>query len=256
MAVSPPKTLEKALDLLAVVVADDGARPFADLAREAGLPFSTARRLGASLERQGYLTRERPGRYLAGPRLLALAHGVDERRRLARLARPGLKTLARRLRQTVHLGMLEDGMVTYLAKEARGSAAAFTREGMQLEAYCSGVGKVLLAHLPEPDREGYLGEGPFVALTPNTIVEPRELRSHLETVRGQGWAMDDAEVFEGLKCLAVPIHCGGRVAAAVSVSAPAAMFDAAYETRVIAALKETARHIQARLEGRVHGDDD
>lgn len=247
MAASPPRTLEKALDLLAVIIADDGARPFAELAEEAGLPFSTARRLGAALERRGYLSRERPGRYLAGPVLLALARGVDEHQRLTRLARPHLKALARRTGQTVHLGVFEDGMVTYLVKEAKGAAAVFTREGMQLEAYCSGVGKVLLAHLPESELEDYLNEGPFVALTPNTIVDPAELRRELEEVKRKGWAQDDAEVFEGLKCLAVPLRSADGAVAALSLSAPSVVFGPAYVAYVLAVLRESAVNIQAHM---------
>ena len=139
-------------------------------------------------------------------------------------------------------------MVTYLAKEARGGAAAFTQEAMQLEAYCSGVGKVLLAYLPGPERDAYLSEGPFVALTANTLVQPEELRRDLETIRSQGWACDNEEVFDGLVCLAVPVRRGeGLVHAALSVSASRSTFDAAYRTATLAALSDAAAEVEARL---------
>lgn len=247
MTTPPSQTLEKALTLFSVILEDEGESGLRLLADRAGLPFSTAHRLAASLARHGMIQTEKRGRYVAGPAMLAAARRLDEGRLIARLSRPALSALAHRLRQTVHLGVLEEGMVTYLVKESHGTAATFTREGMQLEAYCSGIGKVLLAHLDEDRRERYLADGPFVALTANTIVEPAQLREHLRTVRDQGWGLDDAEVFETLKCMAAPLRrADGVVAAAVSVSSPAGLPDAAYE-KVLAALQETVGQIEAGL---------
>lgn len=248
MATPIPQSLNKALDLLALVIADDGKHALGDLASDLGLPASTAHRFGRAFEARGLLARERPGRYLAGAAFLALAQGVNAARILARLARPELRRLSKLSGQTVHLGALEGGMVTYLAKEGRGQAAAFTREDMQLEAYCSGIGKVLLAHLPDEERARYLADGPFVALTAQTIVDPVQLGAHLDTVRAQAWAIDDAEVFEGLKCLAAPIRrADGRVIAAISVSAPANAFDDRYAHWTLNALQRTIAAVEARL---------
>ncbi len=250
MSTPVPQSLNKALDLLVRVIEDDGASALADLAQALNLPFSTAHRFSRALEARGLLIRERPGRYLAGPALLALSERIDSARILTRLSRAELRRLSRRCGQTVHLGALENGMVTYLAKEGGGGAAAFTREDMQLEAYCSGIGKVLLAHLSDEDRDRYLSEGPFVALTAQTIVDPAELADHLRLVRDQAWAIDDAEVFEGLKCLAAPVRRpDGVVIAAISVSASAEEFDEPYRLRTLAALRDTVAAVEARLRG-------
>src|SRR5690606_3592173 len=111
----------------------------------------------------------------------------------------------RRFQRTVHLAVFEADMVTYLAKEDGGRNSVLTIEGTQLEAYCSGLGKVLLAYLPEPERERYLADGPFVRLTPNTIIEPDELRRELAHIRTRGYAIDDGEVQPNLRCVAVPL---------------------------------------------------
>lgn len=256
MATPASQTLEKALGLFAVVLADDGNNPLSVLAERAGLPFSTAHRLTATLERQGMIQKESRGRYVAGPTMLAAARTLDEGRLVARLSRPVLAGLARRLKQTVHLGQLEDGMVTYLLKESHGPAATFTQEGMQLEAYCSGIGKVLLAHLDEDRRERYLADGPFVALTPSTIVKPSALRDHLAIVKAQGWAVDDSEVFETLKCVAAPLRCSdGTVVAAVSISSPAGLADDAYEHALVTLL-EAVTTIEAKLTHAAHAKPD
>jgi IclR family transcriptional regulator, acetate operon repressor len=147
-------------------------------------------------------------------------------------------------------------MVTYLLEESHGPAATFTQEGMQLEAYCSGIGKVLLAHLDEDRRERYLADGPFVALTPSTIVKPSALRDHLAIVKAQGWAVDDSEVFETLKCVAAPLRCSdGTVVAAVSISSPAGLADDAYEHALVTLL-EAVTTIEAKLTHAAHAKPD
>lgn len=90
---------------------------------------------------------------------------------------------------------------------------------MQLEAYCSGNGKILLANLPERDREAYLASGPFPALTKSTITDPALLRRELKTIASQGYALDAEEIVEGLACVAVPIRkSDGSTPAAISIS--------------------------------------
>lgn len=110
-------------------------------------------------------------------------------------------------------------MVTYLVKEHGGGPPVLTREMIQLEAYCSGIGKVLLAHLDDAARDAYLAAGPFVALTGKTTTDPDALRTVLGRIRAQGYAVDDAELEDDLYCLAVPVRGpGGEVLAALSAS--------------------------------------
>lgn len=239
------RTLEKALDLLVALGEDEGRHAFADIADRVGLPFSTARRFGAVLEDRGLIIRQRAGRYLPGPALLRMAEAMPRRRVVAALARPILTTLSKEVGMTAHLGVLEDQMVTYLCK-AEAGAELFTREGMQLEAYCSGVGKVLLASMPDDYLNRYLAGGALVALTSRTIVEPDRLRKELIQIRLQGWAMEDGEVVDGLACLAMPV--GGRDGepwAAISISGSRQAFNARARNRQLAALAKGARALTA-----------
>ncbi|WP_091737353.1 IclR family transcriptional regulator [Phenylobacterium immobile] len=247
MATPPARSLLKALELMELAV-NRGDRAIDEIAEEAGLPPATAHRLMTTLVQAGYMLREKPGSYLPGARLIELGRSLDERAVLAHLGRPALKVLAKACGQTAHLGVLDGDMVTYLAKEAGGADPLFTREGMQLEAYCSGIGKVLLAQLPAEDLQAYLSGDPFVSLTPHTIIDPQVLKTQLVQVRKEGFALDDREIFETLKCIAAPVRgWGGRIVAALSVSAPIARFDEAFEARARAALTEAASAIQARL---------
>ncbi len=212
-------SLKRTLAMLEAVIADGGRSSVAELARQTRMPLATAHRQVTTLVAENYLQPSGRGRHVAGVRLLGLLHRLDEKQIIASVAAPLLHALAVRVRSVVQLGTFENDMVTYRIKTGRGAKALFTRIGMQLEAYCSGIGKVLLASLPEAERETYLAGGPFVALTERTIVDPVRLREELETVREQGFAIDDEEVAPGLRCMAVPVRgSDGRVLAAISVS--------------------------------------
>ncbi len=211
--------IDRALALLAALLADNGERPLSAVAGELGLPLSTAHRLAAALVRHGLLIRVGQGRYAASTGLNQLGAAGRSHALLARVARPALRRLARTTGLVVHLGVMRGDMVTYLVKEPI-DFPLFTREGMELEAYCSGIGKLLLAYLPGEVLDQYLANGPFVALTPATIIVPEAIRDHLVQVRKQDFATDAEEVVEGLGCTAVPIRdVGGEVIAALSASA-------------------------------------
>jgi DNA-binding IclR family transcriptional regulator len=232
--------------LLEAILADRGGRPVGAIARDLGLPQATAYRLTGAIVARGLLVGCGQGRYLPGAAVTAAE--VDPRTVLARTAAPFLRRAARRFGQVAHLGVFEGGMVTYLVKAGSGSAAPFTREGMQLEAYCSGIGKMLLSHLPDVEQEAYLAGGPFIRLTANTIIDPAALRAHLRQVRRQGFALDEQEVADSLKCVAVPLHDQhGAVRAALSISAPPARLGGSRLAVARALLQDAAQGIEQRL---------
>ena len=220
MTAKATQSIEKSLSLLSEIVASEGRRSALTLADQEGLPRATAHRILGALTRRGFLTRVGHGRYLAGPTLVRLAKHADLSRTLELAGRPILKTLARDTGLTAHLGIFEGDMVTYLAKARGRRTELFTKEGMQLEAYCSGIGKMLLACLPKNEREHYLANGPFVALTPYTIIDPDILRKELAKTRRRRFALDDREIDADLRCLAVPVFDDdGAAVAALSISA-------------------------------------
>jgi DNA-binding IclR family transcriptional regulator len=215
-------SLEKALALFSRIARDRGATPLKELAAELELPRSTLYRLVATLQDFGFITRLSRGVYDIGLPLVETLNAVAPGQHLARLSRPVLQGLADLCGATAHLGVLENDMVTYLVKVTGKGVAAdgvFTRENAQLEAYCSGIGKVLLAALPETACAQYLAAGPFVALTDQTITDREALRHCVAQVRQQDFAQDDGEVADDLFCLAVPVRRrDGSVHAAISIS--------------------------------------
>lgn len=238
-------SLKRTLAMLDAVVADGGRSSVSELARRTGLPVATAHRQIATLVAERYLAPAGGGRHIAGPRLRDLLHLLDEKQLLANVAAPVLHRLAGRVRSVVQLGTLENDMVTYRIKTGRGATDLFTRVGMQLEAYCSGIGKVLLAHLPEEQREAYLAGGPFVALTERTIVDPDRMREELERVRQRGFAVDDQEIAPELRCIAVPLRNErGEVLAAISASQDLKSRRNFEDFRLIELLKDSAQQIE------------
>jgi len=218
-ALAGTAAIGRTLDLFEALVHNGGARPLSAIAMDIGLPSSTAYRMAALLVRRGLIAPARRGHYRAGLTLIDLAAGNDPNATLADAARPLLRRLARKTRATAHLGVWGDDMVTYLVKESGHGAKLFTREGGQLEAYCSAIGKVLLAHMDAVKQEAYLAAGPFVALTAQTVVEPERIRAVLQRAKLDGYATDDEEIADGLFCIALPLQRDdGRVLAAISLS--------------------------------------
>lgn len=234
--------------MLEAIIADGGASSVAALARGLGVPAATAHRQVATLVAEGYLAASPDGSHVAGPRLLGLLHRLDEKQVIANIAAPMLHGLAQTLQSIVQLGTLENAMVTYRIKTGQGAGGLFTKVGMQLEAYCSAIGKVLLAGLPPAERQAYLANGPFVPLTARTITDPGKLAIELEAVARQGHAVDNGEIAEGLVCLAVPIcKPDGSVPAAISVSRLGPATAGQDQGEALALLRATACDISGTL---------
>ncbi len=238
---------DKLLTVMEMIAATKGCS-LADVVERSGLPFSTVHRIAGQLIERGYIVRLRRGQYRIGPAALALGRNSSLRSLLEEVGRTLLGDLARACRAHVHLGVFEDDMVTYLANASYGRNDFRVNEGLQLEAYCSGVGKVLLAHLPDAAREYYLSQGEFVALTPNTIVDREALAGELDLIRQRGWGTDLEEVEPDLRCIAVPVYDrDNAVLAAISASVRDRQGSLDAVLRLLPELRKTADTLSARL---------
>ena len=240
--ISGDQAVDRALRLLSALVTSGGATPLSQVARELCLPVSTAHRLAARLVAHGLVTRPARGRYRGGAALARHASRIVPGDLLADVARAPLRLLAARTGRTAHLGIFEADMVTYLVREPPPAGGVFTRETMQLEAYCSAIGKVLLARQPEATLARYLSDGGFVALTDNTITEPEQLRAQLAATAASGHGVDDEEVEKGLFCLAVSLPTSAGLPEA-ALSLAGAVPGRAERLNLLDALKTTANGI-------------
>ena len=236
------KVLEKALAVLDLFGETGGTLTLAELTQRLGISKPTAFRIVNVLERQGYL--EKPAGtagYRLGFKLYRLGSLVNASASVQRLARPVLEALSAKCGETVHLVVLDRGEALYLDKiEGNRAVGVVSRVGMRLPAHCSGVGKVLLAHLTEDQVEAIVRERGLPRFTPSTITDREALRAELALVRERGYALDNEEIELGLRCVAAPVRdATGRVVAAVSISGPKFRFDDA-ETLKLAALARQA----------------
>lgn len=219
MATPKNRSVLKAFALLRAFGGPDHELTSAELSRRAGLPQASGYRLIQTLEAVGAVVRVSRGRYRPGFLLTALSRQVSLSELLVDAAHEVLEELAQRFEATAHLGILEHEMVTYVAKaSAPHSVPVPTRVGAQQEAYCSAIGKVLLAGLTPEAVEGFLRQGDLVALTDRTITDPGAFREEIRRVREDRFALDSGETHAHLCCVAVPLRDeAGATLAALSL---------------------------------------
>jgi IclR family acetate operon transcriptional repressor len=221
MATPKNRSVQKAFSMLRAFTKPDEWLTSAELSRRAGLPEASGYRMVLTLLELGAVIRDNQGRYGPGMLLLTLSRNVAQDKLLRQFAGSRLERLANDLNLTVHMGVYDDGMVTYVAKvAAHDPIGVQTDVGIQLEAYCTGLGKVLLSGLPAYQFKSFLlEEGELIPLTARTITDPSAFRKEIERVRRQGWAIDDGEMDDDLRCIAVPVKdASGRIVAAISGS--------------------------------------
>lgn len=220
-----------------------------ELSLRANLPKASGHRLVQTLEEIGAVVRGPHGRYQLGMLFVSFSRNVAPHTLLRRVADPILCDLAKDLELTVHMGILSGGMVTYLSKIAvPGPFQPHTRLDAQLEAYCTGLGKVLLADLPDEQLDSFMLDGALVALTPFTITNPNRLRAELAKVRYQGYADDDRETRVDMRCIAVPVRdIHGSIIAAISCTGPVDHMSAGNHSPICQALTRASNAIAMRL---------
>lgn len=249
MATPKNQSVLKAFNMLRSFRSPDEWLTSCELSRRANIPEASGYRLIQTLEQIGAVVRGPRGRYRPGMLLVSLSHNVAIGDVLREASSDIITALADRFDITVHLGLLESGMVTYIAKVCTPTSLSLhTRLGSQLEAYCSGLGKVLLAALPDEQLEGFIMDGALVALTPYTITDRAQLGAELRKVRLQGYAVDDREIRADMKCLAVPIHdAEGRTTAAMSVTDYADRMTPERQEQVLRALMDAVHTLESKI---------
>jgi DNA-binding IclR family transcriptional regulator len=195
----------------------------ADVSRALGLKRATTHRLLASLHRRGILAQDAVSRrYRLGMKLWELGSLATSQVDWLERVKPHLQQLAIDSGETAHLAILNDGQVLYVdTVESVRSLRMPSQVGGRLPVHCSGVGKALVAYLPEEAVRGIFRRRGLPRMTAHTITDARTLERQLATVRKLGYAIDDEEMDEGLTCIAAPVRDHtSHVMAAVSIAGP------------------------------------
>lgn len=214
-------TVGKALEVLEQVAGFDRPVRFGEVLEASNHPKATLYRLLQTLVNQGMLRYDDASQtYAPGLRLVRLAHTAWRQSSLAPVARPFLDDLSRQVGETIHLAQLDEGQVLYVDKRnAVRPIEMFSAAGKVGPGYCTGVGKAMIAHLAEPDRETAIARQSFYRHTPATLTDAATFRAELDAIREAGIAYDREEHEPGIICIAAPILSGaGRVIGALSIT--------------------------------------
>ena len=214
--------LHKTLDILETIREGRSGVALADLSRALNLPKPTAYRIVATLESRGYLTRNPAGHFRMTRKFFDLQPDVSEEQALLRAARPVMERLVETCRETVNLGILDAGEVVVTSTlESPQSIRMSSKVGNRRHLHSTALGKVLLSGLLEKEVRRLIRLRGLPKLTPRTIVSRQALAAELDRVRKQGYALDNEENEPDGRCLGAPIAGpGGRIVAALSISAP------------------------------------
>jgi len=243
-------SVKKALELLDHFTAERPELSLAEISREVDAHKSSVFRVLTTLKAAGFLEKDPlSGKYRLGLKILDLAGRVWGRHDIRQIATPYMEELARETSEIIHLAVLDGSDLVYLEKKGQGQVLTVaTRVGGRNPAYASSMGKILLADLSESELKAILGRGKLKKLTPNTIDEIPKLIEELARIREQGFAVDNEETFQGIRCVGAPIRdAGGKVVAAVSVTVPAQRMDDKRVRELWRLVTNTARMISERV---------
>jgi len=215
--------LDRALNVLEALVEPGDVTNLADIAARSRLPKPTVHRILQTLAARGYARHLGDGRYAPGTQILGLAGHLEESLDLAEVARPAMRVLQQLLPETVHFAVLRDHQAAYVEKlEGRRAFRMASRVGMLVPLHCTAIGKAALAFLSPEDRHARLGPQPFERRTPRTITTVYELEKELELIRSRGFAIDDQENEEDIRCVGAAVFDHrGQVTGGLSLSAAA-----------------------------------
>jgi IclR family transcriptional regulator, acetate operon repressor len=213
---------DRALTLLRCFEQEPRQRSLAELADTIGVPRPSAFRLLSTLEQHGFVRRIGQT-YALGHRCLVLGSVYQADLGVEVVALPVLERLRDETGETTQLAVLEDWQVVYLARVLSHQPVAYmrSRAGAVLPAYCTGLGKALLATREPDEVAAWARRQAFPRQTPNTLTTADTLLDDLAVTRERGYAIDDEEREVGVRCVAAPVYDGsGEAIAAISVAGP------------------------------------
>jgi DNA-binding IclR family transcriptional regulator len=251
---STHRSLERGLALLEAVAAAGRPASLADTARRLGLHRSTAHHLMQTLVSAGYLRQEKATRgYELTPKLYQLTGRMWSAEQLREIGQPYLEELMRATGEGTSFAAWLNGGITIVAKrEAEAPVRVVQDVGGRRPIYCTAVGKAIAGWLPPGELRAALGRTRMQRLTPKTITTQAAFDAEVRRIRAAGYAIDDEEQFEGLRCIAMPVFCyTGGVLGALCVLGPKHRMTQQKIMAVRMPLGDLARRLSERL-GYVH----
>ncbi len=215
--------IERIIKILDSFSLDEPELTLKELTNKTGLPKPTVYRIAEALNKVNILSKDdNVSKYRIGVKLFELGSLYLETLELRKLAFPEIEKLSKYTEESIHMGVLDGNEVTSI--EGLGSTHNLQAKlwiGKRSPIYCTSIGKAILAFLPEKEQEEILTTIEFKRYTKNTITDKKNLKKELESIRRQGFALDNEEHDEGIMCVGAPIFNNkGEVVASISISGP------------------------------------
>jgi DNA-binding IclR family transcriptional regulator len=217
------QSLERGLRIIEAAATIGNSATLAKIARKTALPRSTAYHLLRALVEFGYLVQDGDGRgYTLAPRLFQLTGRTWTQAQLAEISIPFLDELSRLTGEGTSLAVMRERVVTVVAKrDSEGPVRVVQKVGATRPIHCTAVGKTLAAWVSEQELDAIVDRIVFEQLTAKTITTPAAFRQELARIRAAGFAIDNEEHMEGIRCMASPVReQSGEVCAALCIVGP------------------------------------
>jgi len=245
------QSVSHAIDVLEAFCGNEDELGVTELSKRLNLPKNNVFRLLATLEHRGYIEQNKAtGNYRLGIKTFELGQVFRKRMGLLRQAHSVLEELEAKCNESVYLAVLQEGMVVYVDMvETTHSVRIVPKLGMRVPAYCTAVGKALLAYESEDEVARIIEKIGFEPRTKNTIRDLETLRQELKRVAERGYAVDNEELEEEVKCVGAPVRdYTGRVVAGICISGPILRMSAErIENELAGLVKWAAAEISSRL---------
>ncbi len=213
------QSLERGLEVIRALSLPGAGRTLSEVAHDAAMTRASARRFLLTLEQLGYV-RSEDRRFALTPRVLELGYAYLSSLTLPQIAQPHLRELVEQVHESSSVSVLDGPDVVYVAREPTQRIMTVSISvGTRFPAYATSMGRILLAGLADGELDRFLAAAELRPFTAATITDANRLRTEIERVRRQGWALVDQELEDGLRSVAVPIRdSADAVVAAINLS--------------------------------------
>lgn len=243
-------SLARGLSVIQAFSQQNRQMTISQLSVKTGLSRAAVRRCLYTLTKLGFAGAEDGQRYSLRPKMLALSHTYTASNNLTTAAQPILERMSVQMRESFSVATLDGDDIVYIARSnVNRMMSVDLHIGSRLPAYCTSMGRVLLAYMPADEIERYLARVALTPLTPRTITSKEKLRMMLRNIRRMGYAICDQEFEVGLRSLAVPVFApGGKVVATLNLSGNAPRIPVTdMQSRFLPPLRQAANEISVFL---------
>jgi DNA-binding IclR family transcriptional regulator len=213
-------SLDKSLQVIELLSQNPQGLSLLEMNAGLGFPKSTIHHILSTLQPYGYVDQDNETKkYRLGFKFVSVSKGILDNIDIRKTATKYLRELYQACHEAVHLAIFRNGKVLYIDKvETPGRLSLATYIGFSTEPHAAAGGKVLLSELSPAEVNRIYPHGRLTRYGKNTIITKDGLLKELEKIRNQGYAIDDEEYYEGVRCIAAPVRAGGKIVAALSIT--------------------------------------